>query len=422
VKGDPGPSAASTATDSPSEAIERTGVRHVAISDLRGLSQLIVQAVGGATDIVESMHRNIARVSPLVGSVPAGRTRGIAGLVYRSVRGVARSVGFAVDMALSPFAPASTDSPASPQREAVLAALNGVLGDHLVRTGNRLAIPMRLRVGGHALVLQRSALTDRFPHAGGRVLVLAHGLCMNDLQWRRDGHDHGAALADALGYTPLYLHYNTGCSISSNGRAFANLLEELSQAWPVPISELCILGHSMGGLVARSAFRHGTDAGHGWTRMLGNLVFLGTPHHGAPLERLGSHVDMLLGISPYTAPLARLGGIRSAGIQDLRNGNVAPVRRADPDSDTENIATDPPLPDGVRCFAVAATRQKSSGSGQRLRSDGLVPVASAFGQSSNPVKDDLEFPESRRYLCYHANHFDLLSRADICEEMREWLA
>ncbi len=413
---DPKPGAASAPIDIRSEAIGLTPARHVAVSDLRGLSQLIVQAVGGATDIVESMHRNIARVSPLVGSVPAGRTRGIAGLVYRSVRGVARSVGFAVDMALSPFAPASTDSPASPQREAVLAALNGVLGDHLVRTGNRLAIPMRLRVGGHALVLQRSTLAARFPQAGGRVLVLAHGLCMNDLQWRRDGHDHGAALADALGYTPLYLHYNTGCSISSNGRAFANLLEELSQAWPVPISELCIIGHSMGGLVARSAFQHGTDAGHGWTRMLRNLVFLGSPHHGAPLERLGSHVDMLLGISPYTAPLARLGGIRSAGIQDLRHGKTGDVHASAP-GDTQ---VPQGLPADVRCFAVAATKQRSGASGQRWRSDGLVPVASALGQHDDAERA-LGIPVTRQHVCHGANHFDLLSRAEVHDRVRDWL-
>ena len=390
----------------------------ISMSDLRELSRLIVDAVGGVTDIVEAMHRNIARVSPVVGKVPAGRTRGVTGLVYRSVRGVARSVGFGLDAALSAFTPRSTDAAVSPQREAVLAAINGVLGDHLVASGNRLAISMRLRIDGRAVALEREALAAQFPHAGGRVLVLAHGLCMNDLQWRRDGHDHGVALAAALGYVPLYLHYNTGRSISANGREFANLLEALSQAWPMPISELAILGHSMGGLVARSAFQQGVDAGHGWTRLLKNLVFLGTPHHGAPLERLGGHIDLLLGISPYTAPLARLGGIRSVGIQDLRDGNVAGKAA----TRTGRALVLLPLPEGVRCFSVAATTQQTSGGpGKRLRGDGLVGVSSALGQHRVAAKD-LGFPVARQHVCHGANHFDLLHRRDVCERVRDWMA
>ena len=386
-------------------------------SDLRGLSQLIVDAVGGVTGIVESMHRNIARVSPPVGHVPAGRARGIAGLVYRSVRGVARSVGFALDAALSPFGLLPDDAARTPQREAVLAAINGVLGDHLFASGNRLAIPMRLRVEGRAVALERDALAAQFPRAGGRVLVLVHGLCMNDLQWRRDGHDHGAVLANALGYTPLYLHYNTGRNISTNGREFANLLEELTRVWPVPIDELAILSHSMGGLVARSAVAHGSETGRAWTRQLKNLVFLGTPHHGAPLERVGGHIDRLLGVSPYTAPLARLGGMRSAGIRDLRHGNIADKT----DEDSGRIRTRVPLPGGVRCFAIAATTQRaSSGFGQLLRGDGLVPVSSALGQHA-VASEDLGFPTCRQHVCHDADHFDLLRRLDVCAQVRDWL-
>ena len=119
---------------------------------------------------------------------------------------------------------------------------------------------------------------------------------MNDLQWKRKGHDHGAALARDLAYTPVYLHYNSGLHISTNGRAFAELLEALVRLWPVPLTELVLIGHSMGGLVARSACHYGALARHEWLRRLDKLVFLGTPHHGAPLERGGNWVDMLLGV------------------------------------------------------------------------------------------------------------------------------
>ena len=135
-------------------------------------------------------------------------------------------------------------------------------------------------------------------------------------------HDHGAALAEDLGYTPVYLHYNSGLRVSTNGRRFAETLESLVREWPVPVRELVVVGYSMGGLVARSACHYGKLAGYDWPGRLSQLVFLGTPHHGALLERAGSWVDALLGVSPYSSPIARLGGIRSDGIRDLRYGHV----------------------------------------------------------------------------------------------------
>ncbi|MFL6292660.1 MAG: esterase/lipase family protein, partial [Thermoanaerobaculia bacterium] len=285
------------------------GKTPVRAADLRGLNRLVIDATAGVTDVVEAMHHTIAR--PGVGAPSRGRTRGIPGLVYRSIRGITRLVGGGIDAALAPFTPLGAGR-SSRQREAVLAAVNGVLGDHLVATGNPLAIPMELRRDGRPLV----------PTPGSRLLVLAHGLCMNDLQWNRKGHDHGAALARDLGFTPVYLHYNSGLHVSTNGRAFAGLLEDLVRQWPEPVEELVILAHSMGGLVARSACHYGSAAGHEWLGRLKKVVFLGTPHHGSALERGGNRVDSALGISRYTAPLGRLGKIRSAGITDLRHGNL----------------------------------------------------------------------------------------------------
>ena len=146
---------------------------------------------------------------------------------------------------------------------------------------------------------------------------------MNDRQWNRDGHDHGAALADELGYLPLYLRYNSGLPISSNGRALAEMLETLIGNWATPVDELVIMGHSMGGLVARSACHHGQQAGHAWPKSLRKLVFLGTPHHGAPLERGGHGLDLVMDLSPYSMPFTRLSKARSAGITDLRHGVIS---------------------------------------------------------------------------------------------------
>jgi pimeloyl-ACP methyl ester carboxylesterase len=252
-------------------------------------------------------------------------------------------------------------------------------------------------------------LRAALPAAGGKLLVLVHGLCMNDLQWQRGGHDHGAALAHDLGYTPLYLHYNSGLPIAANGAQFAQLLDELVAAWPVPLKELAIVGHSMGGLVARSACHAGRQERQAWLRKLKQVVFLGSPLLGAPLERAGSWLDMLLGVSPYTAPFARLGNIRSAGVKDLRHGAVA---------EGEPRLT---LSRNVRWFALAASNQPPpDGPRQRLKSDGLVPVESALGHHKDPARR-LAIPKSHQAVCFGIDHFDLLGSDAVYATLRGWL-
>jgi pimeloyl-ACP methyl ester carboxylesterase len=303
----------------------------------------------------------------------------------------------------------------SPEREAFIAALNGVWGDHLANTGNPLAITMSLRSGG-----QPYQATLRAPTR--RLLVLVHGLAMNDLQWTRRNHDHGQALARDLGFTPVHLHYNSGRHVSQNGREFATLLDQLVASWPLPVDELVIVGHSMGGLVARSACAFG--ARQHWMSALSKLVFLGTPHHGAPLERGGRLVDSLLGISPYVAPFARLGRARSAGITDLRFGNLhdADWQHRDRHAQKHDDRMPTPLPEGVAVYVVAATTADRAGS---LRSsvlgDGLVPLASALGKHRDP-RHALHLPERQRLVVTSASHWDLLSRADVYEALRDWLA
>ena len=275
------------------------------LSDLRGVSRLAIDATKGITDLVEAMHHNIIRIPGPLGKPATGSTRGITGLVYRSVRGVTGLVGHSIDRALATLVPLLGHVAPSPAREAIVAALNGVLGDHLAGSGNPLAIALCFRREGKPLVISRETLATAIPAATGKLLVLIHGLCLSDLQWNRQGHDHGAALAHDLGYTPVYLHYNTGLHISTNGKALAEALEALVREWPAPLQELTILAHSMGGLIARSACHYGALAGHAWLRCLGHVVFLGTPHHGAPLERGGNKIDIAARRQPvYRAVLA----------------------------------------------------------------------------------------------------------------------
>jgi hypothetical protein len=388
-------------------------------AELRGAARLAADATAGLVDLVEAMHERIARV-PGGGAALDGRADGISGLVYKTIRGVTRVVGGSVDAVLAPAS--SADDP-SPERDAIVAALNGVLGDHLAATSNPLATTMTFRRGGRALMLEAPALAASLPDAGGRVLVLVHGLCMNDLQWSRDGHDHGAALARDRGFTPVYLHYNSGLHISVNGRALAQQLELLLARWPRPVERLVILGHSMGGLLARSALHHAAQAGQRWPALLHDLVFLGTPHHGAPLERAGHWVDIVLGAAPYAAPLARLGKVRSAGITDLRHGNLldedwAGQDRFEPSADRRQPV---PLPLQVRCHAAAASIGRQGGDlKDRLLGDGLVPLDSALGRHPQPART-LGFAADRQWVGYGMNHMDLLSRAEVYAQVRQWL-
>jgi pimeloyl-ACP methyl ester carboxylesterase len=305
----------------------------------------------------------------------------------------------------------------------VLAALNGVLGHYLAASSNPLAIPMRLRRDGRAVAMEARGLAAAFPRPSGKLVVLAHGLCTNDLQWSRRGHDHGAALARDLGYTPVYLHYNSGLHVSANGRELAGLLEALVKLWPVRVRQLVLIGHSMGGLVCRSACHYGALAGHAWRRCVRKLVFLGTPHHGSPLERGGSWVDVLLGISPAVAPLARVGKIRSAGITDLRYGNLLDEDWQDRDrfercGDGRRAA---PLPEGVQCYTMAATTgRRAEDLEGRLIGDGIVPLNSALGRHADPARA-LSFPESRRWIGYGMGHLDLLSRPEVYQQIARWL-
>ncbi len=375
------------------------------------------------TDLVEALHHTILRTPGVLGKSPTGRTRGITGLVYKSVRGVTRLVGGSVDALLGLLAPLIADKPSSQEREAVLAALNGVFGDYLVATGNPLAIAMGLRAKGTSLAMNHDALAAALPQDGRKVVVLVHGLCMNDLQWTREGHDHGASLAHDLGYTPVYLRYNTGRHISTNGATFSDLMETLVRAWPQPIEQLAIIGHSMGGLVARSAIHTATRAGHTWPARLDDLVFLGTPHFGAPLARAGTWVDYLAGISPYTAPFARLGKVRSVGIKDLQHGNLRDEDWQAPSVASPRVARSSlPLPRGVRCYAIAASKQERANlSGATTRGDGLVPVNSALGRHRDAALN-LALPETHLRVGYGMGHFDLLSRSDVYVQIRDWLA
>jgi len=376
------------------------------IEDVRGGVRLIADGVQGVTNIAEQLHQRIASLAPPLGVRPERSTRGITGLVYRAVRGGTSLTAQGCERALASLQPlvGQDETGPTPWRDALVSAVNGIVGGHLARTGNPLAVPMQL--------------VPPVP-TGSRVLLMVHGLCMNDHQWTRHGHDHGRALASELEASAVYLRYNSGRHVSDNGRELAALLETLVENMGGELDTLDILAHSMGGLVARSAVRHAQDAGMAWPSRLRRVVFLGTPHHGALLERGGNWLHRTLGVSPYLAPFTRLSGLRSEGITDLRHGTVLDAPVPSGRFDLQDARTHVPLPKGVACFAVAGAIGKSRIVDSAI-GDGLVSVASALGQHADPAKR-LRFARTHCCTARGVNHMDLLSDPAVYERLRGWL-
>ncbi len=385
---------------------------------MQDLVRVLVTASIEITDAVEAMHRSIGSGPKFVGS-PFGPVFDITvAPTYQLVRKSASTLGRLMDRSLNRLSPLLEDLPAI-ERHRILAILNGVFGDYLAARHSSLAIDMQLYDSHqHPIPLQATKLQECF--AGqNRLLILIHGSCLDASSWQRQGSsDYGQQLASELGMTPLYLNYNSGRHIYENGDSLDALLQALYQAWPEPIQEIHLLGHSMGGLVARSAIyaadQHKLEST--WRSSLRSLITLGTPHQGAPLERWGHWLEGLMAISPYASSLSRLAKVRSAGVKDLRYGHIACQQVEEASVDGQR-AGPIPLPQHLPCLFIAASKGEGS---QGLRGDGLVPIYSALakGRKQSPP---LASPHLERYSLAKLNHLDLLAHAEIANKLSEWL-
>lgn len=199
-----------------------------------------------------------------------------------------------------------------------LSVLNGAVGDYLARTGNALATPMEL-------------LNPRQTPASPRAVVLIHGLMGTEATWAfPDGEDYGSMLWRDLGYAPRYLRYNTGLAISDSGVALSRTLDALVATWPGPLEELVLVGHSMGGLVARAACHVAGLGRTRWLPLVKRAIYVGTPHRGAPMERIGRVLARVLQSvdDPYTQLISQIANLRSDGIKDLGDADLRAEDRA----------------------------------------------------------------------------------------------
>ncbi|WP_055443180.1 lipase family alpha/beta hydrolase [Lacinutrix himadriensis] len=392
-------------------------------SKLQGISRLLTDATIGITDLVESMHQSVVH-PPFLPSTPIQHLiTNISGIAYKNIRWTTKLIGSTVDKALGKFVSLSSTMKTTEEREILQSVLNGVVGDYLEETENPLGINMQFRKEGKTIPLDKKSITKAYPTIHGKIILMVHGSCMNDMQWTRKEHNHGIALAEELQKTPIFLHYNSGLHVSTNGQKLNQLLEELLLNWPVPVQELTILAHSMGGLVSRSAIYYAEQQEKSWTKHLKKVVFLGTPHHGAPLEKAGNYLDVVLEAVPYAKPFARLGKIRSAGVTDLRYGNLLDTDWKNNDrfkmqgDKSQHIS----LPKKVSCYSIAGVAGKETKSNiKQLLGDNMVGVKSALGQHENPDKN-LSFKKKNTWIAYENKHLDLLNTPEVYAKIKAWM-
>jgi pimeloyl-ACP methyl ester carboxylesterase len=397
--------------------------------EITGLGDLASEAAAGAARQIHEVHTGIAgrvwsRVGPAALPVRIAHdriARGAYSAATELTRAIVRAGAHAASAVQAPDAPSIERSPAG---RVVVSALNGAFGDTLVRRRNPLALHMAVRRGGRDLELSRPVLARTYPNAKSRLAVFVHGLCETDEAWKLGAARHvpyGFRMEVELGYTPVYLRYNTGRHISENGREFARLLERLIAAWPTDVHEVVLIGHSMGGLVSRSACHSG--AGSDCVAKVRHVFTLGTPHHGARLEQVTNAASAALARLPETRPLARALNIRSSGIKDLRYGYLVDECWMDQDCDAylQNTARDIPFLRTSRHYFMGATlsREADAAAG-RIIGDLLVLQPSAWAQQARGKR--LRFPIEHYHHLGGANHFDLLNHPAIYGQMRRCLS
>lgn len=313
--------------------------------------------------------------------------------------------------------PKLKDKQLSPIAQDALSILNGIAGDYFFLQQNPLALPMVLY--DHYGAIQKGDV-------GGRIVIFVHGLCLSHRDWSNPRYEGiGERLLAQRDYnTMLYLNYNTGRRISANGRSLSNLLEDLVERNP-RIQSIDLIGHSMGGLVCRSALFYGKQDLKDWFHRTQNLVCIGTPHHGAALERFGFRLQESLGRFPLVKIARHVVNFRSNGILDLRYGSVR-------DDDWEHMSArigslddnrkPAPIPSHLNAFFIAGTMEFKTIKNKTLSiiGDYLVSVQSALGEHQNP-RLNLNIPDSHKAVFYGLNHFNIQYHPSVAEQITRWL-
>ncbi|MBV8929392.1 MAG: hypothetical protein JO152_09740 [Mycobacteriaceae bacterium] len=398
--------------------------------DIKSVGELAGEASGVLATLVRDMHAGIAgRVFGAVGPsarttqvIHDGITRAVYGAVDSGLRGASSFGGTVASELWGREGDTSLESRG--RAVGAIAAVNGIYGDQLASHRNGLALTMQIRQHGNEIRLSADGLAAAFPEATARVVVFMHGWCLSERSWWRaprvgaEVRSYGERLRDDLGFTPVYLRYNTGLHISQNGKTLADILERMQLLWPVPIDELVLVGHSMGGLVLRSAGYYGAQQHHWWTAAVRHVVCLGSPHLGADLEKGVNAAAWALAKLPETRAIAGFLNARSSGVKDLRFGACRDEDWGDCDPDEflkDRCHEVPFLPGAAHHFVATTVAPTPLG---RVLGDHLVRSYSARG-AGRSRRLPFEYEHGLRLKGLH--HFDLLNHPSIYAKLHEWV-
>ncbi|HVE63410.1 MAG TPA: alpha/beta hydrolase [Mycobacteriales bacterium] len=395
--------------------------------EARALTEVAAHGVTALVDAVAGVQLAVTKraydaIGP-VAVVPRVAQHAVTSGVYAAVRGATTAAARVAGLAAQ--AKCADDDVARPldesRRARWLAALSGAFGDALAEAHSPLAGQMSIRADWRAVPVTSAGLAAAFPSAHGRVVVFVHGLAGIETVW--GAPSYGDRLeADVDDVTAVHLRYNTGRHISDNGHDLDALLDELVIHWPTTVTQLVLVGHSMGGLVIRSACHYADQSDHTWPKLVTDAFSLGSPHRGAPLERAVNVITAALGRVPEVAPLAQLVDRRSAGVKDLRYGYLLDDDWGGYDADEVRVdrGTDVALLPNVRQHFIAATLTPTTdGRLGALVGDLLVLPASAHGQAYGERRT--RFPIERTAHVGGAHHLALLQHEQVYALLRDAL-
>ena len=299
--------------------------------------------------------------------------------------------------------------------EHAISALNAWFGDYLSQTDNGLQQPMAFYRDN-----QPVAPEDIAAPPTGKVCVFVHGLGCNESTWSfptpHEGGGYGELLERHCGYMPLYLRFNTGLRISNNGKQLAGLLERFYARHEAAVTELLLIGHSVGGLVIRGACH---QPGQNWVSRVRHVVYLGSPHLGAPLEKATNMATHVLGLFDTTATrvIHDLLNTRGAGVKDLRFGNLVDKDWLDCDPDELIANRRVPIPWLATARHHFAVGQAVAGVG--MCGDAMVWPDSAAGRAhgSQPGAPD----GSDVQVIPGLNHLALARHPAVYEHLERWV-
>lgn len=401
-------------------AEERRDLGRLGGALLRSLTKTVHSihcAISDAT--YHQVHRLAGPISRPVQAAQDLVTTGVYAATGAGLDAGARVAGWAAGAASPPDAETLHDR-AGRVRLAVAIA-NGIHGHHVERLGPGVGTRMHLREAGRAVPPTVAGLAAAFAEPRPTIVVFVHGLCEHESIWDpADRPGYPAQLAADLDCTPIRVRYNTGRRISANGATLGSLLAELTEHWPVPVRRLVLIGHSMGGLVIHSALAQAGEAP--WAALVSDTVTLGTPHHGAALERVANLVATGADQFAGTRWLAEILASRSDGIHDLRHGNlVAADWTGHHPTDPTDRRTHAPLPDHIRHHAIAGTVARDpDGILAAITGDLLVSVPSAHAVS-RPGRPS-PYGEGSVAVVGRCTHQDLNHSPVVYPQLLRWLS